>query len=203
MLDEKWNIRPTTERVVSIRVRHIFLFSSTGFIKIQFGGHFIALGQGISKLFLFFFWEEYSSNNLNSNFGIPCSKVWKIFFSNIVVWRIKRRVLEYWTQISNQFSEMSKNVRLTCEKPCFLENFLILQLFYYLCSQFLRFLKNDSIFVFSVLMRVFWTVTRLYYKNIFLKLYYRGFQTLKPEYSRNIRLRKKIKTVLKSPGRGL
>ena len=149
------------------RVRHLFLFSSTGFIKIQFGGHFIALGQGISKLFLLFFWDEYFSNNLTSKFGIPCSKVWKIFFSNIVVWRIKRRVLEYWTQISNQFSEMSKNVRLTCEKPCFLEKFRILQLFYYLCSQFSWFLKNDSIFVFSVSMRFFWTVTRLYFKKIF------------------------------------
>ena len=148
-----------------IRVRHIFLFSSTGFIKIQFGGHFIALGQGISKLFLFFFWDEYFSNNLTSKFGIPCSKVWKIFFSNIVVWRIKRRVLEHWTQISNQFSEMSKNVRLTCEKPCFLENFRILQLFYYLCRQFSWFLKNDSIFMFSVSMRFFWTVTRLYLKK--------------------------------------
>ena len=150
-----------------IRVRHIFLFSSTGFIKIQFGGHFIALGQGISKLFLFFFWDLYFSNILTFKFGIPCSKVWKIFFSNIVVWRIKRRVLEYWTQISNQFSEMSKNVRLTCEKPCFLENFRILQLFYYLCSQFSWFLKNDMIFVFSVSMRFFWTVTRLYFKKIF------------------------------------
>ena len=124
-----------------IRVRHIFLFSSTGFIKIQFGGHFIALGQGISKLFLFFFWDEYFSNNLTSKFGIPCSKVWKIFFSNIVVWHIKRRVLEHWTQISNQFSEMSKNVRLTCEKPCFLEKFRILQLFYYLCNNFHDFWK--------------------------------------------------------------
>ena len=56
-----------------IRVRHFFW-------KIQFGGHFIALGQGISKLFLFFFWDEYFSNNLTSKFGIPCSKVWKIFF---------------------------------------------------------------------------------------------------------------------------
>ena len=151
-----------------IRVRHIFLFSSTGFIKIQFGGHFIALGQGISKLFLFFFWDLYFSNILTFKFGIPCSKVWKIFVSNIVVWRIKRRVLKHWTQISNQFSEMSKNVRLTCEKPCFLENFIILQLFYYLCSQFSWFLKNDSIFVFSVSMRFFWTVTRLYLKKIFV-----------------------------------
>ena len=179
-----------------VRVRHFFW-------KIQFGGHFIALGQGISKLFLFFFWDLNFSNILTSKFGIPCSKVWKIFFSNIVVWRIKRRVLEHWTQISNQFSEMSKNVRLTCEKPCFLENFRILQLFYYLCSQFSWFLKNDSIFVFSVSMRFFWTVTRLYLKQIFFKLYYRGSRILKSKYSRNIRLRKKIKTVLKSPGRGL
>ena len=39
------------------RVRHFFW-------KIQSGGHFVALGQGISKLFLFFFlrliFQEYS-----------------------------------------------------------------------------------------------------------------------------------------------
>ena len=38
-----------------IRVRHLFLFSSTGVIKLCFYGHFVALGQGISKLFYFFF----------------------------------------------------------------------------------------------------------------------------------------------------
>ena len=36
-----------------------------------------------------------------------------------------------------------------------------LQLFYYLCSQFSRFLRNYSI------MRVFWTITSLYFKKIF------------------------------------
>ena len=87
------------------------------------------------------------------------------------MWRIKRRVLEHWTKITNQFRKMLKNVRLTREKPCILENFRILQLFYYLCSQFSWFLKNDLIFVFSVSMRFFWTVTRLYLKkNIFLTL---------------------------------
>ena len=48
-------------------------------------------------------------------------------------------------------------------------------------------------YLFSVPIRVFWYVIRLYVfkKNIFLKLYYRGFETLRSEYSRNIRIRKK------------
>ena len=96
----------------------------------------------------------------------PVVKFKKYFFLNIVVWRIKKRVLEHWIQISKKYWKMSENVRLTCEKPCFLENFQILQLFYYLCSQF-SWLKNDLIFVFSFSMRFFWTVTRLYFKKIF------------------------------------
>ena len=59
---------------------------------------------------------------------------------------------------------MSENVRLTCEKLCFLESLRILQLFTTVQSDFL---KNDSIFVFSVLMLVFWTVRRIYSKRIF------------------------------------
>ena len=47
------------------------------------------------------------------------------FQSNIVVWRNWRRILKNWTQIPNKFSEMLKTVRLTCEKPYFLENIQI------------------------------------------------------------------------------
>ena len=43
-----------------------------------------------------------------------------------------------------------------------------------LCSQFSRLKKWFDIFVFSVLMRVFWTITRLYSSKIYFKLYYRG-----------------------------
>ena len=57
-----------------------FLFSSIGFLRFWFGGHFIAIGQGISKLFLIFFWYVYFSNILTSEFGIPCSKVLIFFF---------------------------------------------------------------------------------------------------------------------------
>ena len=60
-------------------------------------------------------------------------------------------------------------------------------------ADFLTFFKINSILEFSVPIRVFWYVTRLYLKRIFFfKLYlYRGSQTLKSEYSRNIGLRKK------------
>ena len=61
------------------------------------------------------------------------------------------------------------------------------------------FFKINSISEFSVPICVFWYVTRLYLKKkISFKPYYRGFQTLKSEYSRNIRLRKKFK-LFKNP----
>ena len=58
---------------------------------------------------------------------------------------------------------------------------------------------------FSVSMRVFWYVTRLYLKKYMFKtlLHAGGSQTLKSDYSWNIRLRKKIRSVLKSHGPGL
>ena len=179
-----------------IRVRHFFW-------KIQFGGHFIALGQGISKLFLFFFWDLYFLNILTSKFGIPCSKVKKIFFWNIALWRFKRSALRHWTRISNHFSKIMKIDCTGSKKAVKFGNFPKSTVFRMSIEHFSTFLKIDSIFEFSVPIRVFWYVTRLYLKKIFFKLYYRGSQILKSNYSRNIRLRKKIKTVLKSPGRGL
>ena len=54
-------------------------------------------------------------------------------------------------------------------------------------KHFSTFMKIDSIYEFSVAIRVFWYITRLYLQKKF-KFYY---QTLKSEYSRNIRLTKK------------
>ena len=50
---------------------------------------------------------------------------------------------------------MSKNIQLTREKPCFLENFQILQPFTACAVNFEKKLKNDSIFVFSLSMASF------------------------------------------------
>ena len=155
---------------------------------------------GDFKTFLFLFWDLYFLNILALKFGIPCIKVLKFFFLNIVIWRMmyQKSVLEHWTLITNQFRKMSINVRLTCEKPCILENFRILQFFLLsVQSIFKIFKKWFDICVLCLNARF------LNRHKAILKLYYRGSQTLKPEYSRNIGLRKKIRTVLKSPGRGL
>ena len=82
-----------------------------------------------------------------------CSKVLKIFFSNIVVWR----VFEHWTQISNQFWKCRK--MFECGFWKILEFYSFFNTY---AVNFQDFWKMIRYFVFSVLMRVFWTVTRLY-----------------------------------------
>ena len=54
---------------------------------------------------------------------------------------------------------MSKIVGLASEKPSFFHSFF----YFRACSQFSRFLKNDSILELIVSMRVFWCVTWLYF----------------------------------------
>ena len=86
------------------RVRHFFW-------KIQLGGHFIALGQGISKLFLFFFWDLYFLNILTSKFGIPCSKVEKIFFFKYSLLTVqKTRIETLNTNIESFFKKIEAQV---------------------------------------------------------------------------------------------
>ena len=131
-----------------IRVRHFFW-------KIQFGGHFIALSQGISKLFLFFFWDLYFSNILTFKFGIPCSKVKKIFFWNIALWRFKRSALRHWTRISYHFSKIMKIDCTGSKKAVKFRNFPKSTVFRMSIEHVLKFLKINSIFEFRVPIRVF------------------------------------------------
>lgn len=96
-----------------IRVQHIFLFFYLLYKNSIQRAFYIPRSEDFKTVFLFFF----SDMNISRIFWLGSPEV------NIVVWSIKRYVLEHWTQISNQFLESSKNVRLTGDKPCFLENY--------------------------------------------------------------------------------
>ena len=104
------------------RLRHFFLFSSTGLVKFWFGGHFIALGQGISKLLFNFFSEMYISRIFWLQSLWNWVEIDKYFFKYSRVTYQKTRIGTLNKNIESNL-HMSEYVRLTCEKPCFLENF--------------------------------------------------------------------------------
>ena len=145
----------------------LFLFSSTVFIKFWFGGHFIALGQGISKLFLFFFWDVYYSNILTSKFWIPGPVVnYKKYFYQIKLYDVSEEA--YWNSNIKSILKNDGKCLIDKRKTVLFWKFSNFTAFLLLVQSIF---KNDSIFVFSVLMRVFWTFTRLYLKkNIFKTL---------------------------------
>ena len=128
-LPEKLTGRKTKKQTCTLGCGIFFYFQAQASCKILIRRAFYSPRLGDFKtVFIFFIWDVYFSNILTSKF--------EEYFSNIVVWRIKRRVIKNWTQISNQFWTISENIWLTCEKPCFLENSRILQLFNYLsCLQ--------------------------------------------------------------------
>ena len=89
------------------------------------------------------------------------------------------------TIIKYQFSEKSKNVRLTCEKLCLLENFRILQLFFTFAPNFQDDWKIIR-YLCSVSQCASFEPSQGYIqKEHFLKFYYRGSQALKPEFSKD------------------
>ena len=98
-------------------------------------------GSADFKTVFVFFWEVFLEK---SDF-----KVWKISLSNIDLWRIKRRIKRTLNVNIEEFSIKLKwqNRNLKNRK---------------LRNIYIQKMKNNSIFKFSVPMRVFWYVTRLY-----------------------------------------
>ena len=79
------------------------------FFKILILRAFYSPRRGDFKTVFIVYWDLYFSNILTSKFEIPCSKVLKIFFFNIALWRFKKRaLLRHWTQISNNFLKILK-----------------------------------------------------------------------------------------------
>ena len=98
---------------------------------------------------------------------LGCGK--KIFFFNIALWRFKRSALRHLTRISNHFSEIMKIDCTGSKTAAKFWNFPKSTVFRMSIEHFSTFLKIDSIFEFSVPIRAFWYVTRLYLKQTLLQ----------------------------------
>ena len=141
-------------------MRHFFLllFSSTGFIKFWFVGHFIPRGRGISKLFLFI-----SGTYIFRIFWLP-----RLWSPAVVKFKKSCDVSKYsyWNpelKYRISFQKCREKKLINMRKTMLFGKFPICTAFYFLAVNFLI-KRNNSICVFCVLMRVFWTFG--YFLNI-------------------------------------